>query len=163
MVAGLNLLATLASVGFAVFAQHQFGLLPCAWCVVQRMIFLAIGLVSVTQLIRPRPVLVRMVSSITVLLAAAGIYAAIQQHIYATNRFECQFSIAERIIEWSGLNHVLAGIFAPRVSCAESETHLLGLPFEYWSVMLFVWLAAASISLHLKSPWLRPRCRDISN
>ena len=43
----LNLIAAicLGSVAFAVFSQHVLGMMPCAWCVFQRLIFILIALV----------------------------------------------------------------------------------------------------------------------
>jgi len=38
--------ASFAAVGVALVAQHQFGVKPCPWCVLQRLIFLAIGTFS---------------------------------------------------------------------------------------------------------------------
>ena len=39
-------LAALAAVGAALVTQHGFGMLPCPWCVLQRMIFVVIALVA---------------------------------------------------------------------------------------------------------------------
>ena len=43
----LNLIALLcvAAVAVALVSQHVFGLRPCAWCVLQRLIYLAIAVV----------------------------------------------------------------------------------------------------------------------
>ena len=37
-------LLSLAAVGLALVSQHVFGMEPCPWCVLQRVIFLAIAL-----------------------------------------------------------------------------------------------------------------------
>ncbi|MGA0585155.1 MAG: disulfide bond formation protein B, partial [Castellaniella sp.] len=38
-------LLCLAAVGVALISQHAFGMKPCAWCVLQRLILLAIAAV----------------------------------------------------------------------------------------------------------------------
>ncbi|HNB47571.1 MAG TPA: disulfide bond formation protein B, partial [Burkholderiaceae bacterium] len=42
-------LACFGSVALAVFAQHRFDMQPCPWCVLQRVIFLAIGGVALAR------------------------------------------------------------------------------------------------------------------
>jgi len=38
--------ACLAAVAVALVSQHGFGIQPCPWCVLQRAIFVAIGMVA---------------------------------------------------------------------------------------------------------------------
>ena len=42
---GILLLIVIALVGFALFAQYQWGLEPCPLCMVQRVAFIGIGVV----------------------------------------------------------------------------------------------------------------------
>jgi len=39
-------LGSLAAVAFAVYSQHQWGMQPCPWCILQRIVFLAIAAVA---------------------------------------------------------------------------------------------------------------------
>ena len=47
--------APVAAVGMALFTQHVLGMMPCPWCVLQRVIFLAISLAALTGLLLRAP------------------------------------------------------------------------------------------------------------
>jgi disulfide bond formation protein DsbB len=49
-------------------------------------------------------------------------------------------------------------VFAPRASCADAAVDLLGLPYEFWSLGLFVVFAAAASWTLARS--LAPSRRD---
>ena len=42
--------ACVAAVGAALVSQHVYGMEPCPWCVLQRVVFLAIALACVIRL-----------------------------------------------------------------------------------------------------------------
>ena len=44
-------LVSVAAVGVALVSQHVFGMEPCPWCILQRVIFLAIALVCLVGLV----------------------------------------------------------------------------------------------------------------
>jgi disulfide bond formation protein DsbB len=129
-------LASLAAVGAALVSQHVFDMLPCPWCILQRLVFVAIALVAlpavfVRSLRRPVAVLL-------LLLAACGIAAALWQQFVASSSTSCNLTLADRIVSGSGLDVLWPEVFAPWASCADAAIRLFGLPYEMWSLALYL-------------------------
>ncbi len=71
-------------------------------------------------------------------LSLAGVAAALWQHFVAATSDSCKLTLAERIISGLGLDGSLPEVFQPRASCADAAAKLLGVPYEFWSLALFV-------------------------
>ena len=143
---GAAVVLPLLAVALALLSQHRFGMEPCPWCVLQRVIFLAIALAALPAwLVAARPV--RWAGAGLVLaLAAAGVAAALWQHFVAAASASCNLTLADRIVGGLGLDALLPEVFEPRASCADAAVKLLGLPYEFWSLGLFVALAAVVVA-----------------
>ena len=142
-IAGLGL----GAVAAALFTQHGLGMEPCPWCILQRLIFVVIGAVALLGLLW-RGVVGTWVTALPVLaLAAAGVAAALWQHFVAAVSDSCKQSLAEKVISGLGLDGSLPEIFQPRALCADAAVKLLGLPYEFWSLALFVLLGLMALRL----------------
>jgi len=141
-------LACLASVGGAVFAQHQWGMEPCPWCILQRVLYLAIALVALLAAGMPSGGLGRLSAALSgvlmVLLALAGSAAALYQNLIAAKLPSCDMTLADKIISGLGLDAWQPEVFEVRASCADAAVSLLGVPFELWSLALFVAVAVVA-------------------
>lgn len=117
---------------------------PCPWCVLQRVIFLAIAGACVIGLVW-RSAGGRTVSGSTgLLLAGCGIAAALWQHFQAAASASCNLTLADKIVSgWLGLDNLWPDVFSPRASCAEAAVNLLGVPYDFWSLAVFVVVALA--------------------
>ena len=83
----------------------------------------------------------RIVAGLLVLASSlAGIAAALWQHFVAAASDSCNLTLAEKIISGLGLDGSLPEIFQPRASCADAAVRLLGVPYEFWSLALFMLL-----------------------
>jgi disulfide bond formation protein DsbB len=129
--------ASFAAVGFALIAQHGFGVRPCAWCVMQRLIFLLIGVAALLGWATkglPRKGLLLLVMA----LALAGIASAVFQHQVAAQMESCAMTLADRLNTALALEDRAPYVFMATASCAEAAAYrLLGLPYEVWSGLLF--------------------------
>lgn len=134
-------LACLASVGGAVFAQHRWGMEPCPWCILQRVIYLAIALVALLAAAMPSGGMTRLSTALSavlvVLLGLAGSAAALYQNLVAAKLPSCDMTLADKIISGLGLDAWQPEVFEVRSSCADAAVSLLGVPFELWSLALF--------------------------
>lgn len=142
-----NLLAAIAFLSFAavalaLLAQHAFGMRPCPWCILQRVIYIAIGLVALAGLARPLRV---PACVLALLLSASGIAAALYQHFVAAKSNSCALTLADRIVSALGLDRLAPAWFEATANCAEAIVAVLGIPFDVWSLMLYVVLAGASV------------------
>ena len=127
----------------ALVSQHVFGMAPCAWCVFQRVIYLAIGLVcGLAAWHRPNHSLsIRLYASMTTALAAAGIASAIYQKNVAAKMFSCDQTLADRWMTQSGLESALPWLFGIYANCMDAVVYLMGIEYAVWSAMLFAVIA----------------------
>jgi protein dithiol:quinone oxidoreductase len=134
----------LAAVAVALVSQHAFGMQPCPWCVLQRVIFLAIAIACGLGLIWRGAAGRLIAGSIGVMLALCGAAAALWQHFQAAASASCNLSLADRIVSgWLQLDSLLPDVFSARASCAEAQVKLLGVSYDFWSLAAFVIAALA--------------------
>lgn len=139
-------LACGAAIGVALFAQYRLNMQPCPWCVLQRLIFIVIGLMALFAAFGGGRML-RLVSSVLMaLLAAGGVAAALWQHYVAAQSQSCNLTWADRIVGGLRLDVTLPSVFEVRASCADAAVKLLGLSFDFWSLGLFAVLGVMAIA-----------------
>lgn len=120
------------ALGVALLTQHQMGMMPCPWCILQRMIFLAIAAAALAGM---RWKAFGFTSIL--LLSAGGIAAALWQYNVASESLSCALTFADRVIVSSRLDVLLPGVFEPKAGCADAKADLLGIPYEFFSMGLF--------------------------
>jgi disulfide bond formation protein DsbB len=133
--------ASLGAVIAALVSQHAFGMEPCPWCILQRVIFLAIGAFALLGLVWRGPAGGRVAGTFAVLLAGCGVAAALWQQLVAARSASCNLTLADRIVGATQLDRLVPAVFEARASCADAAVSLLGVPYAYWSVIAFVVLA----------------------
>ena len=144
LLAGMVVLP-LAAVAVALYTQHRLDMLPCAWCVLQRLIFLVIAGLALLGLLLPGLWLRRLAAGLALLAAGAGIAAALWQHFVASASASCYQSLADRVMALTGLDRRYPDVFTAWASCADAKVTLLGLPYEFYSLSLFTALALAAV------------------
>jgi len=143
----------LAAVVAALVTQHVFEMQPCPWCVLQRLIFVAISLSALLGLAGQGlrlPVVRHLGAALMGLLALSGIAAALWQHFVAAASVSCNLTLADRIVGGIGVDALWPQVFAAYASCADAAAKLLGVPYEFYSLTLFVALAALAAVLLLR-------------
>ncbi|MBX3607094.1 MAG: disulfide bond formation protein B [Piscinibacter sp.] len=141
-------LACFAAVGAALVSQHLFDMQPCPWCILQRLIFAVIGVLALlAALLRgvPRALL----GAGMLLLAGGGAAAAAYQHFVAAKSQSCNLTLADRIVSGIGVDRLLPEVFEVRASCADAAVNLAGVPYEFWSLGLFVLVGAMALLVML--------------
>ncbi len=141
LLGGMVVLPLLA-VAAALYTQYRMDMMPCAWCVLQRLCFVVLSLASLLALLMPRLALRRAAALLALLAALGGITAALWQHFVANASASCAMSLADRLMGFTGLDSRFPEVFAAYASCADAKVDLLGLPYEFWSLGLFIVLAA---------------------
>jgi disulfide bond formation protein DsbB len=64
----------------------------------------------------------------------------------------CNLTLADKIVSGIGLDKLLPAVFEVRASCADAAVDLLHVPYEFWSLGLYVFLAVAAVwALRLRS------------
>jgi protein dithiol:quinone oxidoreductase len=143
------------AVGAALVTQHVYDMQPCPWCVLQRLIFVVIGIVALLGLVWRSALGRRVLPFVLLLLSGSGIAAALWQHFVAKASASCNLTLADRIISGLQLDAMLPEVFQATASCAEAAVDLLRLPYEFWSLGLFIAIDSAAV-------WLLVRGRHLS-
>jgi len=140
-------LITLGAVGGALVSQHRFGMEPCPWCILQRLIFVGIAIAALIG-VAWRTTAGRLVAgTLVLLLALAGIASALWQHFYAAASASCNLTLADRILNAMQLPSLLPDVFSPRASCADAAVDMLGIPYDFWSLALFILVGLVTLSV----------------
>jgi protein dithiol:quinone oxidoreductase len=149
--------ASLAALAGALVAQHGYDMQPCAWCVLQRLVYAALAAVALLGLLLPAARgrlggrhagpswAQRVAAALLLLLCTAGVAAALWQHFVAASAQSCDLSMAERIVSATRLDAWLPDVFTAWASCKDAAVKLAGLPFEVWSLLLYLLLAASVV------------------
>ncbi|HET7527150.1 MAG TPA: disulfide bond formation protein B [Burkholderiaceae bacterium] len=150
LMAAAGLLPLLALV-VVLFWQHVFDVRPCPWCVLQRAEAAAITLAAaLAWLWRSRRGLLAS-AGLVIALANLGVLSALWQHFVAAASASCNLTLADRIVTGLQLDSLLPDVFAATASCAEAKALWLGLPYEFWSLAVFVVVEALAVWAVMRS------------
>jgi disulfide bond formation protein DsbB len=137
-------LAGIGAVAAALVSQYMFDIQPCPWCVLQRVIYIAIALACGLALVWRSALGRRVGAGLGLLLALGGAAAALWQQFVAAASASCNLTLADKIVSrWLHLDTALPSVFEARASCADAAVNLLGVPYDVWSLALFVLMALA--------------------
>ena len=129
-----------AAVGAAAVAQYMFDMQPCPWCVLQRFIYIVIGVLALLAALFGGS-LRRGTAWLALLAGLSGIASALWQQLYAASQASCDLTLAERITTALHLDRLLPQLFIAYASCADAAVNVLGIPFAVWSCAMFVLLS----------------------
>jgi len=137
----------LAAVGAALYTQFRMDMQPCPWCVLQRLIYIAIAVAALPGLLlNARPV--RLLSALLMLvLAGCGIAAALWQHFVASKSESCGLTFAHKVINEFNLAEQFPAFFEATADCSKASGPLFGVPYPVVSLALFVLLAVIAATL----------------
>ena len=130
----------LGAVGLAALAQYAFDMQPCPWCVLQRLIYIVVGVLALLAAVlssTPR----RIAIGLALVGTLCGIASALWQQLHAVNENSCDLSLADRIVTGLQLDRLLPQLFIAYASCADAAVSVLHIPFAVWSCLMYVLLA----------------------
>ncbi len=135
-------LLAFGGVAIAVGLQFYADMQPCAWCTLQRLLYLIIGAMAIIAwFLADSPSAARLVAVVPLLASLAGLGAALYQHFVAAENLSCDLTFADKVISTIGLDRQMPWLFEARAMCDEANLPLVGLPFSIWSAILFAMLA----------------------
>ncbi len=143
-----RLLAACAVASFGALAigqvlQHQFGMAPCPWCVLQRLIFVLVGVAAAIGAWAIGARGGRIGAALAVdALATTGMAAALYQHFVASRAEACGLTVADRVIMALSLHEIMPSMFFADAPCSEANLPFLGVPFALWSFAAFATVGA---------------------
>ena len=149
--------ASFGAVAAALVSQHVFDMQPCPWCVLQRLVFVAIGLAALLGVAWRSALGQRLLPLLLLALCGAGIAAALWQHFVAASSVSCNLTLADRIVAGLRLDSLLPAVFQATATCADAAVKLAGVPYEFWSLALFAAIAAGALRQLLSTTRHGPR------
>lgn len=127
------------AIASALVLQYVFDVQPCAWCVLLRLIFVALGIVGVIGWLVQGQRVMRVIAALLVLaLALSGVATGLYLHLVASHSSSCDFTLADRIVMSLGLDQLLPMVFKVGASCDAAVALVLGVPSALWAVALSV-------------------------
>ncbi len=123
------------------YFQHYLGLAPCPLCVVQRLIFIALGTIFLIATLHNSQGKMRLVYSFLASVTALAGASVSAWHVYLQNLPpdqvpECGPGL-DYMMEVMPLNQVLAKIFTGSGECSEVLWSFLGLSIPAWTFVAF--------------------------
>ncbi|MGI4842892.1 MAG: disulfide bond formation protein B [Janthinobacterium lividum] len=125
-----------ALIGVALYLQHVHDMLPCPLCVIQRYMFLGIGVASLVAAISGK---VR-AGTVLAMLAALGGLVTVGKHLYviANPGFSCGIDPMETFLNKIPTAEYLPWLFRADGLCEGATDGILGLAIPQWSAVWFV-------------------------
>jgi disulfide bond formation protein DsbB len=142
-IAGLSI----SGVVLALVGQYAFDMRPCPWCILQRLTFVVIALLCLVGAASSAPAVQRPAAGLTLIFALLGSAAALYHHFVAAKSVSCNLTLADKIITALQLESLMPSLFQITGSCAEGAVSVLGVPFEFWSLALFVVVGGLAVSV----------------
>ncbi len=142
-------LGCLGLVAVGMELQHLLRLAPCPFCVFQRLLYAAIGLLGLIGFALPAGRLLW--SALIAGLAGLGFGVAAYQtwmQAYPHLAPECSFTdpnAIERLVDWLGMQ--MPSLFLATGFCTSREWEFLGLSMANWSTLFFAGIAGYAILL----------------
>ena len=142
-------LACAGLLAFGIYLQEEVGLDPCPMCILQRYVFVAIGLVALAGAIHgPRAgIALKVYGVLLVLLTLAGAGTAARQSYIQHNppkTASCGADL-EGLLQSFPLAQALPKIFAGSGDCSIVSWRFLGLSIAEWALVWFVIFLATAI------------------
>lgn len=138
-------LVSFALIGAALYLQHAQDMLPCPLCVIQRYLFLGIGIGALAGALSGK---VR-AGAVVALLAALGGLGYVGKHLYvlANPGFSCGIDPMETTLNKIPTAELMPWMFRAEGLCENAGDTLLGLSIPQWSAVWFVLLTLALIGV----------------
>ena len=127
-----------ALIGAALYLQHAHDMQPCPLCVIQRYLFLAIGIAALVGAFASK---IKAGAGVA-LLAALGGLGVVGKHLYvlANPGFSCGIDPMETMLNKIPTATLLPWLFQADGLCENATDGLFGLSIPQWSAVWFVLL-----------------------
>jgi len=149
---GLVAFAAFSLLLVAFYMEYQMGLEPCPLCMLQRIVFFSIGVVSLVSFITANQTARRICSWLVVLLSIAGAALAIR-HLYLQNLPEDQLpaclpglSYMFEVFPWQ---EIMQAMIMGTGECGDVVWTLFGISIPGWTLIAFIGMALVNLVIAL--------------
>lgn len=132
-------LVSFGLIGAAMYLQHVLYLMPCPLCVIQRYLFIAIGLAALAGAYTSRP---KLAAGVGLLAALGGMATAGKQlWVLAHPGLSCGIDPLETALNKIPTSEYLPWLFYAEGLCQDATEKFMGLQIPVWSFLWFAILA----------------------
>ncbi|MEP0074150.1 MAG: disulfide bond formation protein B [Marinomonas sp.] len=151
---GLVAVASFALLAVAFYMEYQMGLEPCPLCMLQRIVFFCIGVVSLLSALTGSLGVRRFIAWIVVILSLSGAALAVR-HLYLQNIPADQLpaclpglSYMFDVFPWQ---EIMQAMIMGTGECGDVVWTFLGLSIPGWTLVVFVSMAIINVIIALRS------------
>ena len=132
-----------ALIGAALYLQHAKDMMPCPLCVIQRDLFLGVGIAALAGALSGK---LRAGAGVALLAALGGLYW-VGKHLYvlANPGFSCGIDPMETTLNKIPTAEFMPWMFRAEGLCQDARDTLFGLSIPQWSAVWFVLLTLALV------------------
>ncbi|MFT2098062.1 disulfide bond formation protein B [Marinomonas sp. 2405UD66-6] len=151
---GLVAVASFALLAVAFYMEYQMGLEPCPLCMLQRIVFFCIGVVSLLSALTGSLGVRRFIAWIVVILSLSGAALAVR-HLYLQNIPADQLpaclpglSYMFEVFPWQ---EIMQAMIMGTGECGDVVWTFLGLSIPGWTLVVFASMAIINVIIALRS------------
>jgi disulfide bond formation protein DsbB len=135
-------------IGVALYLQHVKDMLPCPYCVIQRYMFIAVGITALVGAWRNK---IRVAAYVALAFAIGGL-AAVGKHLYilAHPGFSCGIDPVETMLNKVPTATLMPWLFQADGLCENATDLVLGLSVPQWSAVWFVIVTVTLVTVLLR-------------
>ena len=136
-------------IAYALYVEHVDFLMPCNLCILQRVVYITIGVLFLIAAFKPTLYWGRKVIGILALIVSAIGIAICGRHVWmqglpADQVPDCGPSL-QMMLDSSPLLDVLKSVLSGSGNCAEIQWQFLGMSMPTWSLIMFIGLFIFSL------------------
>lgn len=135
-------LVSFGLIGAAMYLQHVLYLMPCPLCVIQRYLFIAVGLAALVGAFTSKP---KLGAGVGLLAALGGLGVAGKQlYILSQPSLSCGIDPMETMLNKIPTAEYLPWLFYAEGLCQDAKETFMGLQIPMWAFLWFGILAIAT-------------------
>ncbi|MCX7555114.1 disulfide bond formation protein B [Marinicella sp. S1101] len=127
---------------YALHVEYVDFLMPCNLCILQRVVFVVIGVLYLLASLKPAKHIGRLISGVLILLASGVGIGIAGRHVWLQNLPpelvpDCGPSL-QMMLEDSSIWHAVSSVLSASGSCAEIKWEHWGLSMPTWTLICFI-------------------------
>ena len=146
-------------IGYALYLQLVINLLPCPFCIAQRIAYWLVGLTAIFAFIHnPRGLGRKIYYSFITVFSLSGLILALHHSwiIRYPEAFQCGISAEEEFLNGLSIANWWPSMFEANGDCADVKWEFMSLTIPNWSVIFFLLILITSVYMLFTSRNQKP-------
>ena len=146
-------------IGYALYLQLVINLLPCPFCIAQRIAYWLVGLTAIFAFIHnPRGLGRKIYYSFITVFSLSGLILALHHSwiIRYPEAFQCGISAEEEFLNGLSIANWWPSMFEANGDCADVKWEFMSLTIPNWSVIFFLFILITSVYILFTSRNQKP-------